>query len=94
MKFKDLFEAEDKMVKYVPLAKKWLEQKFPQKTYGYKFEYNPKLDVPDMKEYNAYIDGKGFIIRGRAFDTNSNGTKDTVIFRIDSVEAEDEEEAF
>jgi hypothetical protein len=77
---------------FVPLAMKWLDQKFPQKAFGYTFKHNPKLEVPDMKSYNVSVDGKEFIIVGKAFDTNSDGTKDTVLFKITAVEHEEEQE--
>jgi len=96
MSFKEFFKQpiteEFDQTQFVELAKKWLLTKFPKEEYGYEFEHNPRLEVPDMKQYNAYIDGKAFLIIGKAFDTNSNGEKDTVIFKIQPIETEEEEQ--
>jgi hypothetical protein len=76
----------------VPLALKWLKQKFPFDTHGYVFKHNPKLLEP-TKSYDISIENKEFVIAGRLFDTNSDGTKDTVVFRINPSEEEPESEA-
>ncbi len=80
--------------KLVPLAMKWLSKKFPKERYGFEFKYKEHL-VGDLKSYAVSIDGEEFEISGKAFDTNSNGTKDTVLFRINPVEeAPEKEEPF
>ena len=75
---------------YVSSAIKWLKKKFPDN--GFTFKHTPKLRNP-TKTYQASIDGKDFDIEGRLMDTNSDGSKDTVLFKISSVETADEKEA-
>jgi len=75
----------------VPLAKKWLAQKFPFEQHGYVFKHNAKL-LDTTKSYDVSISGKEFTIAGRLYDTNSDGAKDTVVFRINPSEEEESQE--
>ncbi len=78
---------------FVAPALKWLKKRFPFEEHGFTFKHTPRLSNP-TKTYQASIDGKDFDIAGRLMDTNSDGSKDTVLFKIDSVEtAEEEKEA-
>jgi hypothetical protein len=94
--FKEILlqEEEFNQEKYVKLAMKWLETKFPKDTNGFNFKHNPNLGG-ELKTYNVAVDGTEFEIAGKLFDTNSDGTDDTVVFRINPIEEfEDEEETF
>ncbi len=78
----------------VPLAMKWLNKKFPKDKYGFNFNHNENLSS-DLKSYAVSVDGKEFEISGKLFDTNSDGTDDTVVFRINQIEEEpDQDEPF
>lgn len=88
MKFKEYLTEEFDQGEYLKDALEWLKKKFPDQ--GYEFKHTPKL-VNDTKTYNVSINGKEFDIVGRLMDSNSDGTKDTVLFRIDSVEADEPE---
>lgn len=72
---------------YLKDALEWLEKKFPD--HGFEFKHKPNL-VNATKTYSASINGKEFDIAGRLMDTNSDGTKDTVLFKIEPVEEEPE----
>ncbi len=85
MKFKDyLLEQQEE---YLSSALKWLKLKFKDK---YKFKHQPNLEDYD-KSYNCSIDDKEFTIRGRKYDTDGDGTPDTVLFKISPAEVEHEE---
>ena len=72
-------------------AEKWLAKKF--KDQGFKFKHVPTLTKIN-KEYWVSIDGKEFGIAGAAYDTNSDGVNDTVLYKLLSgVEGEEEPEA-
>lgn len=88
MKFTEYLTEEFDQAEYLKDAMEWLKIKFPEK--GYEFKHKPLL-VNDTKTYNVSINGKEFDIAGRLMDSNSDGTKDTVLFRIDAVESEPEE---
>jgi hypothetical protein len=77
--------------KYVKLAMKWLEAKFPNEKYRFKFKHNPNLSG-DLKAYHVSIDGNEFEISGKKFDTSGDGEDDTVVFRINPIEEPDEPE--
>ncbi|MCD6435237.1 MAG: hypothetical protein J7L15_02435 [Clostridiales bacterium] len=87
MKFNEYLTEEFDQSVYLKDALEWLNKKFPEK--GYTFKHLPKM-VNDTKTYNVSINGKEFDIVGRLMDSNSDGTKDTVLFRIDAVESESE----
>ena len=73
----------------VPLAMKWLKKKF-----GDEFVFKHKQNLSEIgKTYYASIDGKEFGISGKLFDTNQDGSGDTVLFKIDPMEDEEETEA-
>ena len=78
----------------VPLALKWLKNKFPEAEYGFSFEHKPNL-TNDTKTYSVTIDGKCFDIVGRIFDANGDGKEsegDVVQFKIVASEEEPQEE--
>jgi hypothetical protein len=94
--FKEILQEskEFNQEKYKKLAIKWLETKFPKEKYGFNFKHNPNLGG-DLKGYNVAVDGNEFEIQGKLFDTNSDGTDDTVVFRINPIEEfPDEEPSF
>jgi hypothetical protein len=99
MNFKETIiqEAENKefdQEKYVKLATKWLEVKFPKDYHGFEFKHNPNLGG-ELKSYHVSVDGNEFEIAGKKFDTSGDGDPDTVVFRINPIEEfEDEEPAF
>lgn len=70
-------------------ALEWLEKKFPDN--GFTFKHKENL-TNDTKTYSVSINDKEFDIAGRLMDTNSDGNADTVLFRIDPVEVENEED--
>ena len=70
---------------FVQSALKWLETKYGKELFD--FKHQPNLKVPGMKSYNVSILDKTFIITGKAFDTNADGVSDTVLFKIDGVDA-------
>ena len=72
----------------VPLAMKWLKQKF-----GEEFEFKHKPNLSEIgKTYFASIDGKEFGIAGKRYDTTGDGEPDTVLFKILPDEDEEEKE--
>jgi hypothetical protein len=81
--FKQPIQEEFDQTQFVELAKKWLKKRFGDM---FEFKHNPKLNVPGMKSYNVSIEGKEFIITGKAFDTSADGKVDTVLFKIEPVE--------
>lgn len=87
MKFNEYLTEEFNQSDYLKDALEWLNKKFPNK--GYEFKHKPLL-VNDTKTYNVSINGKEFDIVGRLMDSNSDGEKDTVLFRINAVETEPE----
>ncbi len=89
MRFKNYLNEEFDQKAYLKDALEWLNQKFPDN--GFTFKHKPNL-VNDTKTYNVSINGKEFDIAGRLMDTNSDGTKDTVLFKINPVEDEPEKE--
>ena len=92
MNFKTYLTEEFDQSAYLDDAMEWLKQKFPDN--GFKFKHKPNL-TNDTKTYSVSINNKEFDIAGRLMDTNSDGKKDTVLFRIDSVDEEQEgDEAF
>ena len=72
---------------YLKDALEWLKGKFPEDEYGYEFIHKPNL-INTTKTYSVSINGKHFDISGRLMDTNSDGSKDTVLFKIEPVEEE------
>jgi len=79
--------------KLVPVALKWLKNKFPEDEFGFKFEHKPNL-TNDTKTYSVHQDGHSFDIVGRIFDANGDGKEsegDVVQFKIVSSEEEEEE---
>ncbi len=92
MNFKTYLTEEFDQKQYLSDAMEWLKKKFPDN--GFTFKHKPNL-TNDTKTYPVSINNKEFDIAGRLMDTNSDGNKDTVLFRIDPVEEQEEkEEAF
>jgi hypothetical protein len=93
--FYSLFVEESKFdqTPYVKKAMKWLEAKWPKEKFNFTFKHNPKL-TGDLKRYYASIDGVEFEIAGKAFDTTGDDEPDTVVFKINPVEDDDEVEGF
>lgn len=81
-------KEEFEQAEYLKDALEWLNNKFSDK--GYVFKHKPLL-INSTKTYNVSINGKEFDIEGRLMDTNSDGEKDTVLFKICPVEEEPEE---
>jgi hypothetical protein len=81
-------KSEFDQTKYVPLAMKWLKNKFGD---DFNFKHNAKLSEIG-RSYHVSVDDKEFIISGKAFDTTDDGKPDTVVFKIEPIEAEEEEE--
>ena len=84
MKFIHIFLESD----YIDSALKWLKNKFGDK---YNFKHSPSLNNID-KSYAVSIDGKEFTIVGKKYDTNGDGEKDTVLFKIIIDEEKDQNE--
>lgn len=89
MRFKTFLTEEFNQEEYLDDAIEWLEKKFADHDFTYK--HKPKL-TNDTKTYSVSINDKEFDISGRLMDSNSDGTKDTVLFRIDPVEEEESDE--
>lgn len=91
MKFKSYLQEEFDQQSCLKDAKEWLAKKFPKEDFGFTFKHKPNL-TNSTKTYSASINGKEFDILGRLMDSNSDGTKDTVLFKIEPVEEEPESE--
>ena len=79
----------------VPLALKWLKNKFPTEEFGFTFAHTPNLTA-ETKIYSVTVNGKCFDIAGRIFDANGDGEEskgDVVQFKIVNSEEEPEEES-
>ena len=90
MRFKTFLESFDQ-TPLVPLAMKWMKNKWPEDKFNYTFKHNPKLSNPS-KSFYVSVDGKEFEIAGKLFDTSGDGEKDTVVFRINPAEEDEPEE--
>jgi len=86
-KFKKIHEKFEQAA-LVPDAIKWLKQKFGDEL---EFKHSPGLSNP-TKSYDCSINGKEFTISGRMYDSNGDGVKNVVLFKIEPPEEEQEEE--
>ena len=84
MKFKDYLSEEFEQKDLKASAEKWLKQKFGDE---YEFVHKPNLTDGD-KTYHCSIDGKQFSISGRKYDTDGDGSPDTVGYKIINSEEE------
>jgi hypothetical protein len=73
-------------------ALKWLENKYGKDLYT--FQNIPGMDMngEKTKQYDIVIDGRTYILNLKKFDSNSDGTLDSLGFDVKpSVEAEEDE---
>jgi hypothetical protein len=70
----------------VPLAMKWLKNKFGENN---EFVHKPNLSPGSNKQFDVSIEGKTFTITGRKHKTETENPKDTIIFKIEADEDEE-----
>ena len=76
----------------VPLAMKWLKNKFVSSQNTMEFIHKPNLNDDGNKKYDVSVDGKHFSIVGRKHETEYSNPVNSIIFKIISSENEDENE--
>jgi len=90
--FKYFLKEEFESKAYEKLALKWLENKYGKDLYTFKFIPNMDMNGEKVKVYDVSVDNKEFALNLKLFDTNGDGSADTLGFDIKpAVEKEEEE---
>ena len=74
-------------------ALKWLENKYGKELYKFKHIPNMKFEGEKIKKYDISVDGKEYELRLKLFDTNGDGSSDTLGFDVlPAIEEPEEDE--